>query len=246
MSEAPPTPWISEKTRVLVPVALPEPEPISPWLRSFLESVRVHVLGCYVIPEQTSPEQARDQLGEGADATFENIVDEFRTFSADVESSLVFTHDFAQTVERVADELDVDAVVRPREVAAIRSVLAVVTRAIDYDRFVKCVSALAESDIDRLKVVQVGGEDEDTAEQDLMLDGIASRLTERGVAGEVIETESLATADQTDEILGLAAAFDVVIVAEREPTLTGRLAGTIAERVVRDSSVPVVLVRLPE
>lgn len=246
MSETSLQPLFSEETQVLVPIALPEPEPLSPWLRSFLDSVRVHLLACYSIPEQTSPEQARDQFGDAASETLEDVADEFREFSSDIESSLVFTHDIVHTVERVADERDVDAIVRPREVARIRSVLAVVTRTIDYDRFVKCVSSLTAHDIERLKVVQVGSEGEDPDEQDLMLDGIASRLTERGVAEEIIETESLATANQTDEVIAMAEGFDVVIVAERKPTLTGRLAGTIAERVFRESSAPVVLVRLAE
>lgn len=235
-----------EETRVLVPLRLPDPDPISPWLQSFLDSVRVHVLGCYVVPDQTSPEQAREQFGDDARESLDEVAGEFREFTADVESSLVFTRDMVQSVERVSSELEVDAIVEPRQVAPIRSVLAVVTRAIDYERFVKSVAALVSEEIERLRIVQVGGQGEDPQEQDLMLDGLEARLSDRGIDPEVIETEALKTSDPTGDILSSAEEFDIVIIAEREPTLTGRLAGTIAESVYRDCDAPVVLVRLPE
>lgn len=246
MSDFPAIRSFPEETRVLVPLALPEPEPISPWLQSFLDRVRVHVLGCYVVPDQTSPEQARDEFGDEASEQLDAIADEFREFSADVDSSLVFTRDMVQSIDRVASDLDVDAIVEPREVAPIRSLLAVVTRAIDYERFVKTVSALATDEIDRLNIVQVGAKGEDPQEQDLMLDGLRARLTDRGVGDEVIETDSMTTSDPTGEILSMAENFDIVIIAEREPTLTERLAGTIAQGVYQNCDIPVILVRLPE
>ncbi|MFB6372851.1 MAG: CapA family protein [Bradymonadaceae bacterium] len=71
-------------------------------------------------------------------------------------------------------------------------------------------------------------------------------LVDRGVDEDVIATEGLASEEPAETVLADAEAFDIVIVAEREPTLTGRLTDTIAEKVFRESTAPVVLVRLPQ
>jgi nucleotide-binding universal stress UspA family protein len=243
MSDTQPFP-LSDETQVLLPVLLPDPEPVSRWLRSFLQSVDIYLLGCYDLPEQTSPEQGRNEFEDEASETLADVAAEFREFSRDVETRLVFTPDVVQSIEREAEDRNVDAIVRPRPVDRIESLLGVLTREVNYGGVVKCISAMTGEDVQSLKLIQIDAEDGHDEEQSLILEGVESRLVDRGVAPEVIETESIVTDEQTDRVMSEIDAVDLVIVAEEEPTLTGRHVGTIAEYVFREADVPVVFVRL--
>ncbi|MFC6726667.1 universal stress protein, partial [Halobium palmae] len=96
-------------TRVLVPLAVLEGESVSLGLMNLLGTVDVTVLGYHVLPEQTPPDQARLQYEERANETLADVAEEFRLAGGDADHRLVFTHDRAQTVDRVADEVDARA-----------------------------------------------------------------------------------------------------------------------------------------
>lgn len=243
MSDTNPFP-LREETQVLVPVVLPDPDPVSPWLRSFLQSVDIYLLGCYDLPEQTSPDQGRNEFEDAASDTLARVADQFREFSRDVESRLVFTPDLVQSVEREADGRNVDAIVRPRPVDRIESLLGVLTRDVNYGRFVKSISALTGEEVRSLKLIQIDDGNANREEQSLILEGLQSRLVDRGVDPDVVEIESVVTDEQSERVMTEIDAVDVAIVAEKETTLTDRHVETLAEYVFRESDTPVVFVRL--
>ncbi len=189
------------------------------------------------------PDQGRNAFGDAASDTLARVADEFREFGRDVDSRLVFTPDVVQSIEREADGRDVDAIVRPRPVDRIESLLGVLTRDVNYGRFVKCIAALTGDDVRSLKLIQIDRGDGSDEEQSLILEGVESRLVDRGVDPEVIETETFVTDEQIERVMTEIDAADVVIVAEEETTLTNRHIETLAGYVFRESDVPVVFVR---
>jgi hypothetical protein len=60
-------------TRVLVPVAVLEGESVAAGLIDLLATVDVTVLGYHVLPEQTPPDQAREQYEERAVSALEDV-----------------------------------------------------------------------------------------------------------------------------------------------------------------------------
>lgn len=74
-----------EHVRVLVPLAVLEGETVSPEVIDFLSTVDVPVLGYHVPPEQTSAEQARDQLGERAESALKDVIQEFQQTGGDAD-----------------------------------------------------------------------------------------------------------------------------------------------------------------
>ena len=58
---------------ILVPFELPDPELLSPVLIEDLSSLDVVLLGHYGLPEQTPAKDAREQFGEEAQATLDDL-----------------------------------------------------------------------------------------------------------------------------------------------------------------------------
>nr|NIW32043.1 universal stress protein [Actinomycetota bacterium] len=97
--------------RVVVPVAVLENEAVPLGLMQLLGTVDVTVLGYHVLPEQTPPDQARQQYEERANAALADVAEEFRAAGGDADYRLVFTADRQKSVNRVADEVDARAFV---------------------------------------------------------------------------------------------------------------------------------------
>lgn len=227
-----------DKTRILVPVVLPDPQPLAPWLVSFLGPLDVHVLGCYLVKEQTSLEQSRDQFEEETRDRLAEVVACFDDVGAQPSSSLVFTHDIVETIDRAEDELDADLLIRPSEVGKISNLLAVVTEDLHLERVRQCITALLEESVVPVTLLSVLDEDADEDEEEevsVVLDGLKQRLIEHGLDDERIETRSLRHEDPSSRIIEYSRDFDVVIMDENEKKMRDRL--------LRLAPSPVILVR---
>ena len=98
---------------LLISVDLPAPEPIPPRLARKLMGFRVVLLGCYEVPDQTTPAQARDQFGEEARSALELAAKPLEAEGAVVKRCLVFTRNRIETIERVAAEEGCEAILIP-------------------------------------------------------------------------------------------------------------------------------------
>lgn len=238
--------FFSEQARVLIPLRLPDEDEVSDWLIRFLQAARVFVLGCYVVPDQTSPEQAREQFEEGARESLSAVTKRFEELDARVDSELVFTPDFVQTVERVSKDLKIDGIIRPRPAGPITSMLAVVSGDINYDRLVKCIRELVAGEIERLKLLVAESSEREQEQQEVVLDGLYERLVDSDVPEEVIEMESVRSDDPAQTVIEQAEGFGVLVVAEQVGSAADWVLRPMDERVLEGSELPVVVVRLGE
>lgn len=233
-----PTSFFKESTRILVPVRLPDPEPLSPWLIEFLGPLAVTIVGCYLVKDQLSPEQARDQFEDDAKQALQTVVAAFEDEGAEVESTLVFTHDVVETIDRMEKESAVDLVIMPAEVDKIANLLAVVTEDVHLDRLQRCISALLEGNPVPVTLLHVAREQADQSEKEeksLVLDGLKERLIEDGIDAERIDTRSLEHDEPQEKIIEISRKYDVVIMDENETDMRDQL--------LREAPSPVIVVR---
>ena len=234
----------SPPSSILVDVELPDPEPLSPTLIEVLSPLRVVLLGWFAVPEQTSPAQARDQFGDEAQDTLDAIAQRFEEAGAEGTTRLVFTGDELDTISRISVEEDCDAVLIPGAMDALRRVL-VPLRGLENARriapFVADLCRDATATVTLLHVV----EDEETkaSSRETVLTPAADRMRDRGLDTSLLELDAVAAADPADAIVDRAEAYDLVVLGETEPSVREILFGTVPERIVTTTDVPVIVVR---
>lgn len=236
----------AELSRVLVAAELPLEGAFPAALAETMSNSEVFVLAYRPIPDQTSPEQAKGQFGEEAAAALADIVEAFEQYGRAVETNIVFTSDVDETLANHREQLGADATLYVRPVDRIDRILAVGTESIDYDRFIDCLSAIGRTPLEMLKLLQVGDDERALDQQELLLEGLKSTLADRGVAEQIVATESIVPADQTSEVLDEAADFDMLVVGVRRPTLGDQILGALADRVRSQTNLPVLVVHPPD
>lgn len=228
--------FFDESTRILVPVILPDSEPISPWLVDFVEPLDVLLLGCYRVKEQISPEQARDEFEEDAKAAIEEIADAFSDAGTTAETKLVFTPEPVETIDRIAAENDIDVILVPAAIEQIRSVLALITPEVHLDRMRRCTSALLEDREDvELRLVEVIEPRDDNEDRDAVLGDFEQALVDTGVERDQITTRLLECEDPDEECVEVSRDYDIILMDAGEHRLRNRL--------LRETPCPIIIVR---
>lgn len=226
-------------TRVLAPIEILEGETVSYGLMDLLGTMDVTVLGYHELPEQTPPDQAREQYEErGADA-LADIADEFREAGGDADSRLVFTHERQKTVTRVANEVNARAYAINGATGDVDRLLVPIAGDVAVERILEFVIEL------------VGGRDisvtlflaSEADESEALLAEAADRLEAAGVA---TETTHVASDTPFDALIDAAPGHDTIVMGEQAPSLSKFLFGDTAKRVASASVGPVLVVRYDE
>ncbi|ELY65782.1 universal stress protein [Natronococcus jeotgali] len=224
-------------TRVLVPLAILEGESVSSGLTTLLESANVTVLGYHELPEQTPPDQARDQYGSRATDALEDLAAEFGVGEGTADYRLVFTHDREQTFDRVAGETGADAYAVPGATGPIDRLLVALTGDVAVERIVSFVAALVA---DRgIGVTLFLATDDEAAGRELLA-ASSVRLADRGID---VATELAVDEPPLEALVDAAVGHDAVVMGERAPSLLTLVFGEDAERVAAESVGPVLVVR---
>lgn len=230
---------------ILIPVAILEGETVPEALVRLVAPLSVIVLGYHALPEQTAPGQARMQFEDEADAALTELAAAFADAGADVETRLVFTNDVEQTVNRVAEELDCDAVLVPGTLRGtdIESILLPKRGPIEVERIVSMLSRLVRGT--RMTVTLFHAADDQGAAEDgrLMLRGAADLMEGAGVDPDRIATRVVVTDAPIAAVAEAAAEHDLVVVGESEPTLASIVFGDVHDRVAAAAERPVIVVR---
>ncbi len=109
--------------RVLIPVDVLEGQPVPQTIIDAFASIPVVLLGYRELPDQTGPDQARDQYGDRAQAELAELRTVFEDAGCDVTSRLAFTHDRLATFERVAVDESCDAILLLNPAPVLETVL---------------------------------------------------------------------------------------------------------------------------
>jgi nucleotide-binding universal stress UspA family protein len=225
-------------TRVLVPVRVVEGQALSQGVVELLAPAEVVLLGYHVIPEQTAPGQARMTFEERAQAQLDDVTEALAEAGASVETRLAFTHDREQTIDRVADEHDCDAVLYLNPAMEMERLLVTLHGDVNAERIGAAVAPLVVQraiEPTLLAVTAPGGEND-------LLERARSALVGGGVDPTRIEERRVETETPVRAIADAAAEYDAVVLGERAPSLGELLFGDFEERVAAESLGPVLVV----
>lgn len=231
--------------RVLVPVAVLEGQVIPDQVIRLLSSATVVLLAYHEIPEQTAPEQAREQFEPKARTELEDLVEAFETEGTAVETHLVFTHDSGQTIERTATEADCDAVLLSNPAPTLDRIIVPVKEHINIDTISKVVAGLGRGrDVD-ITLFHAVANDEAVPDGEALLDEVVNELTTLGLDRDKLSRSVVVAQKPLQALISGAEDHDVVVMGEEEPTIRGQLFGETSERVAEQTVGPVIVVRRP-
>ena len=83
-------------SRILVPIRLPEPDDLPDRMVERLGNTRVLLVGWLEVPEQTPPEQAKEELDDTGEEALGRIRERLEEAGAEVDSRVVFTPSWMQ------------------------------------------------------------------------------------------------------------------------------------------------------
>lgn len=228
---------------ILVPLELPDPEPLSQTLIDDIASLNVVLLGHYNIPEQTPSDAAAEQFGEDARETLSEIAQRFTDAGASVETRIEFGKDRAATISRVAKEEDCDAELDPAPTDEIGSILVPLPDVAEFSRLPTFVQVLAEdttSEVTLFHVVE--GEESREIGTQIVTDTREGMIAE-GFDAELLDTLIVEGTEHDTEILRAAADYDAVVMYEAESRLGDRIFGTLPDRIANETGDPVIVVK---
>jgi nucleotide-binding universal stress UspA family protein len=227
---------------ILVPLELPDPEPLSPVLIEDLASLSVVILGHYGLPEQTPASAARDQFGEDARATLDEVADAFEDAGASVRTRLVFGKDRAAAIQQVAVEEDCAAELDPAPTEGIGRILVPLPDVAEFDRLPKFIRILSEDSTKRITLFHVVEGEESRDQGERVVTETRERLIEDGFDAGAVDTLVVEGDEHDEEILRVAADYDAVVMYEPESRLGDRVFGTLADRIAGETADPVIVV----
>lgn len=234
---------IVRPSSILVDVELPDPGPLSPKIVDALAPLHVVLLGWYAVPEQTSPEQARDQFGDDAQAALDDVTRRLEGAGAEVTSRLVFTGDRFETLTRISTEEDCDAVLIPAPLDYLERVVVPLRGISNVERIVSFVADLVQDRDIEVVLLHVLTPDPHPRGRARILDATSSILVEQGVDQGQIERKTLQSEDPAQVIVDEVGPSDLIVLGETEPTIREIVFGSVAENVIRRVDGPVVVVR---
>lgn len=239
MTDASPT-----RSSLLIDVELPDPDPLPRWFREQLEGLRVVLVGWYAVPEQTAPQQARDQFGDEAQAALDTVAEGLREHGVEVETRLVFTPDELDSIGRISTETNCDALLVGIPPAAIRRVLIPVRGLHNATRIARFAADLVQDRTTEVTLLHILERGESASKgRERVLAPMAERLARYGMkAGDVTQTVRRAD-DPAAAIVEAAADHDVVVIGETEPSVRDIIFGPVPQVIAREAAVPVMLVR---
>ena len=227
---------------ILVPLELPDPEPLSPVLIEDLSSLDVVVLGHYGLPEQTPASSAREQFGEAAQATLDEVADAFADAGASVRTRLVFGKDRAAAIRQVAAEEGCAAELDPAPTEGIDRILVPIPDVPDLDRLPKFIRILSEDSTQRITLFHVVEGEESRERGETVVRETRERLIGDRFEPDAVDTLVVEGTEHDEEILRVAADYDAVVMYEPESRLGDRVFGTLADRIADETRDPVILV----
>jgi nucleotide-binding universal stress UspA family protein len=227
---------------ILVPIELPDPEPLSSVLIEDLASLSVVVLGHYDLPEQTPASSARDQFGEAAQATLDEVAEAFADAGAAVRTRLVFGKDRAAAIRQVATEEGCAAELDPAPTEGIGRILVPLPDVAEFDRLPRFIRVLSEDSTKRITLFHVVEGEESRERGESIVAETRERLVADGFDSASVDTLVVEGDEHDEEILRVAAGYDAVVMYEPGSRLGDRLFGSLADRIADETGDPVILV----
>jgi nucleotide-binding universal stress UspA family protein len=228
---------------ILVPVDVSITEPPDQVILDLLKPVNLVVLGYYPVPKQTAPAHLKEDHEAEAAERLESIVSRFARGDHEVEDVLVFTKDRQDTIDRIAEQHDCDAVFVPGKTDTIDRILVPLRGDVNLERIVSLVGELVRASDATVTLFHSVPEGTDPSQGEFILRGAADRLAEDGVDRDRIDWQLSEGGSAKREIIDLVADYDFVVLGEAEPSLRDRIFGAVLTPILEEIEKPAIIVR---
>ncbi len=228
---------------VLVPFELPDPEPLSPVLVEDLSSLDVVLMGHYGVPEQTPAKMAREEFESGAQATLDELAEQFAEAGASVSTRLVFGKARASAIDTVMKEEDCAAELNPAPTEGVERILVPVPDVAEFTRLPDFVDVLCEDSTREITLFHVVEGDEARDRGREIVDRTQGGMIEEGFDPDLVDTLLVEGTEHDTEIIRAASEYDAVVMYEAESRLGDRIFGSLPDRIAKETGDPVIVVR---
>ena len=236
---------MSEQTHVLVPIAVLQGESISEALVGLLSSVEITLLGYHELPDQTATDQARSQYSQRLQRRLDSYAALFETAGRSPATRIAFTHDAQATIERIAIENGVTAIVLPNPAPEISQLLVPIRGDANLDQLTATTATVVDgTDAGVLLFHAARSASAEAAGRELLATAV-EKLQTAGVATDRITSQTVVTARPVAAIVEAASDAELIVLGERKPSLVDRIFGEIPNRVAQATDSPVLVVRKP-
>jgi amino acid transporter len=210
--------------RIILPVELPNPTPPPVPLLQAFRSLKLYVLGVQIIPEQTSPEQARTESEEPAERAMKKYLDDFSLTHIDLDHELIFTPDLTNSLSQFADEINAHALLTPQPMESLNRILVPVYREDQINaRLGTILRELAESSHLPISLMIMPNsnqakESKQTSEhhQDYLKKVGLRQFQQSGLNRDQIRIRTVRVGNIVDAVGQIAAPDDLVIISESQ------------------------------
>lgn len=229
---------------VLIDVELPAPTKLSPALIGALSPLRVVLLGWFPVPEQTSPEHARDMFAGEAQDALDAVARRFAEMGTEVATRLVFTGDKRDTFTRISTEENCDGVLIPGTMDEMRRILVPLRGLENLSQIAPFVGALCKNNTATATLLHVVEGERTEGDSGIeMLEQAQEQMQEDALDADRIGLELIPNASPTNTILDRAGDHDLMVLGETRPSVQDILFGTVPERIATSTDMPIVIVR---
>lgn len=228
--------------RILVPLELPDPEPVSQTLIDDLGTMEVVLLGHFSVPEQTPRGAAEEQFSESAQETLDDIAARFETAGATVETRLVFGKDRGATISRIAAEENCVAELDPAPTESIERILVPIPDIAEFSLLPTFVRILCEDSTKEITLFHVVEDEESREQGEQIVHETRDGMISAGFDPELVDTKVVEATEHDKEIIRVADEYDAVVMYEAESRLGDRVFGTLPDRIATQTGDPVIVV----
>jgi len=208
-----------------------------------LATLDVVLLGHYAVPEQTPRDAAREQFGDEARATLDEVAERFEAVGASVTTRLVFGGDRSGAIDQVMVEEACVAELTPAPTEGVDRILVPIPDVAEFDRLPRFIQVLTEDTTQEITLFHVVEGEESRERGEQIVADTREGLLEGGFGPDVVDTLVVEGTSHDEEILRVAADYDAVVMYEAAPRIRDHVFGSLPDRIAAQTGDPVIVVR---
>lgn len=231
---------------VLVFIEFPDPEFPTAGFLKHLAYPDAELVGFYHLDSGESVQAVQAEYEDEFTAELQAQAERFEQRGVRTECDLAFNHDRVETRRRIARNDAVDAVLLPGGANTLGKVLIAARHTQNADeKMANLLNIVDQDSLISLDLIHIADPDdpEGEAEGERVLMEMASTLTDQGIPSVQINREVRTGQDVAFKLNQASRNYDLLVLGETQQDVGDEVFGPVAEYIVDDRDVPVLIVR---
>lgn len=235
-----------EKPKIIVATDLEEYNPLPKALLSAFSDLQLLVLGYRNVPDQTTPEQFRDEFEDESRENLNKVMDDLKEMDIEMESELIFSGDPAETFKSYIDDYESDAVLTSAPIESVERLLVPIYAKSQIRR--KLASVLRElaisSELPISLIILTSSESgsEEEKEIEALEQSMLSELKRAGIPEDQIRSNKADVSSVAESVSQISSGDDVVVLGEPEGANHDSFFSSLHEDIEEKIHCPVLIV----